>query len=338
MAKEVSDTGIMQTMHKTLILFLALLLFPAAASAKPEILLIESYHSDFFWDAEIVEGLRSVLKDTVELARFELDTKRLPEEEHENRAEMAWEYYLKTSPDIVVLSDDNAMRMLGKKFLKTDTPVVFLGVNENPRKYIQLRKNITGVLERLPFKRMLLTMKDLSPQKNSRILILFDNSSTAKTIINNEFKGQNSFDLYDLHCNIVSTPDLAELKEAVLTARSNGYSYIILGLFYHLFDNGVHVDSEQVLQWIYQNTPLPLFSFWGVSVGKGRATGGIIMNGKIQGGAAGKIIQEIINGREVSSITPVTPDNGSIIFSRHELDRWKIRLPRNTLMRTILVE
>ncbi|WP_027723306.1 ABC transporter substrate-binding protein [Maridesulfovibrio zosterae] len=325
-------------MIKTFLMFILVALIPLNVLAKPKVLLIESYHSDFFWDIDIVDGLNSVLKDSVVMLNFAMDTKRLPEKDHHKRAVMAWNYYKKTKPDIVILSDDYALKSLGPKFIQTKTPVVFLGINQNPRKYIPLHKNITGVLELLPFKRMIMSLKGIITKKDPKFLVLFDKSLSAQTILHNTFNSEKSFNIAGIHGDITSTSSFNEWMEAVQNAPKNGYSAVIMGLFYHLYVGNKHVDSSKVLQWTTKNSMVPVFSFWGVSVGKGKAVGGIVMTGKIQGEAAGMIVKRILNGEKVESINPIAPNQGTIIFSRHELNRWKINLPPQIKMRTSFID
>lgn len=104
----------------------------ATAHAKPKVLYIESYHDGYAWDQEQRAGLESIFKDQVELYNFQMDTKRVAPSRYQEKADLAWQYYLEVKPDVVVISDDNALMLLEQRFLKTDTPVVYMGINNNP--------------------------------------------------------------------------------------------------------------------------------------------------------------------------------------------------------------
>jgi hypothetical protein len=132
---------------------LALLLFATNVfAAEKTILVIESYHSGYEWDASYLEGLRGTFGKGYNLVSFEMDTKRQPKSLYQKQADLAWQKYQELKPDLVILGDDNALKLLGPKFIMTSTPVVFLGINQNPSDYVEfwMGKNITGVLER-PF-------------------------------------------------------------------------------------------------------------------------------------------------------------------------------------------
>lgn len=80
-----------------------------------------------------------------------------------------------------MLADDIAISLLSKRLSETRTPLVFLGLNANPREY-QLHgyKNFTGVLEHPLFKRSLLFVDLLLPdKKEKKLLILSDTSPTS---------------------------------------------------------------------------------------------------------------------------------------------------------------
>ena len=98
---------------------------PATAIAKKTILVIESYHSEFAWDQSYISGLQSIFKEDFRLLYFQMNTKRLPVNLHQQQADHAWQYFQQSQADLVVLGDDNALKYLGPRFTETDVPVVF---------------------------------------------------------------------------------------------------------------------------------------------------------------------------------------------------------------------
>ncbi|WP_319779395.1 ABC transporter substrate binding protein [Maridesulfovibrio sp.] len=317
-------------MKRYCILFVLVFIFvcAAVAQAKPKVLYIESYHIGYKWDQELSRGFKSVLKDEVELFNFQLDTKRLPVSEYSERADLAWRYYLDVNPDLVVLSDDNAMKLLSGRFSKTDTPVVYMGINDNPRIYSRLGNNITGVLERPLYKRTVKYLKELLNLDDGKVLILLDEGTTSEVFKEVVFKDRKSLLISGIKTDVWSCSDYSEWQKAVKNARKNGYKAIIVGLYHRLFDDGVNIDGEKVLSWTSENSPVPIFAFWEMSVGRGRAVGGMVLSGEVQGQAAGKIVLQILHGKPIGTLNPIIPTQGAFVFSRSELDRWKILLPR----------
>ncbi|CCO24780.1 ABC transporter substrate-binding protein [Maridesulfovibrio hydrothermalis] len=317
---------------------ISLLISSRTVYAKPKVLLIESYHSDNQWDIDLIEGLESILQDKVEIVTFQMDTKRLKKDKYLERADMAWDFYLKCNPDIVVLADDNALKYLGKRFLSTSTPVVYMGINNNPRKYIPISRNITGVLERPLYKRTIKYLKYLLYIGEGKVLILLDEGTTAKAFMESVFYNSDSMLISGVQTDIKLISSFSNWKRVVQDARDDGYKAIVIGLYHRVFDEHEHVASEEVLHWTSSNSPVPLFAFWDMSVGKGKAIGGMVLNGEEQGIAAGRIVLEILGGKPVEKIRPVIPEQGKFVFSRSELARWKIRLPYKIKEKSQFVE
>lgn len=74
-----------------------------ALAQRKKILLIESYHSSYLWDASYRKGLDQVLGSRCNILSFEMDTKRLPPSEFEIRTQKAWETYERENPALVIL-------------------------------------------------------------------------------------------------------------------------------------------------------------------------------------------------------------------------------------------
>lgn len=291
------------------------------------ILIIESYHAEYAWDASYKEGLNETLGDKYNLVYFEMDTKRVPKSEYEQRAEMAWVKYEEVKPVLVILGDDNAVKFLGSKFTKTETPVVYLGLNNNPRNYDMVdHKNVTGVLERPLLKRSIVHLQKLLPIK--KVLILFDSGSTSQIVHSEVFHGKNSEKFGGITVDVKLIGNFEEWQKAVTDSKNQEYNVIIVGLYHTIKDSsGAHVTANTVLEWTSKNTPIPPFAFWDFSVGPDKATGGYVLFGKEQGKTAGEIALKILDGTTPGSIAPVIAKNGRFFFSKYQLAKWQITLP-----------
>ncbi len=309
------------------IVLLNVLFSTAAFSAK--ILIIQSYHKTFKWDKQYTKALVDQLGKEHKLFFFRMDTKRLPKSKYQKRAELAWKRYLSLKPDYVILGDDNALKYLGERFAKTETPVVFLGINGDPNLYFKNRvlpKNITGVLERPFVAENLVTVQKILPELK-RVLILFDHGHTSKASIQEFIKQIASVDKKELKLKyeIKLIAKEEEWKQIIKSAKSAGFGAIFLSTHHTIVNKrGRHVPSETLLRWTNKNTEIPLFAFWNVTVGKGRATGGVLLDGYEQGIAAAGLLQNIISP---SDNNIATDQAGKIQYSRSELKRWNITLP-----------
>ncbi len=216
---------------RLILLFLYLFLCLMKVSNADNILIIESYHAEFQWDTEYKKGIVDNVLGKHDFSYFQLDTKRLPENEHANRVELAWQKYLTESPDIVVLGDGNALEYLGPRLKNTATPVVYLVINNNPRNYgLYSASNITGVLERPLLKRSIIYISKLFTKVNKE-LVLFDASTTSDAAVDIEFKTSNVLKLGNISVEIDQVSQYSLWQKKVKTALKNDVDYIIVGTY-----------------------------------------------------------------------------------------------------------
>lgn len=148
-------------------------------SHEKKILYVNSYHDGYPPSDDIREGIMQVLEDeAVSLEIFYLDTKKNPDLVHVKVTE-ALEKIETCSPDLIIASDDNAVKYLVEPhFHVSELPVVFCGVNWSADKYV-LGENVTGMLEVLPLRKCIQTIKDLNPDLR-RISVLSENSQSER--------------------------------------------------------------------------------------------------------------------------------------------------------------
>ncbi|MDM5102851.1 ABC transporter substrate-binding protein [Aeromonas salmonicida] len=312
-------------MAKTLLLLLCLL--PCRLWAA-EILVISSYHAEYLWDQSYNASLQTHLNGKHHISHFYMDTKRRPHDEFDLMAEQALAFYRQLKPDLVVLGDDNAINYLATEIASLGTPVVFLGMNENPRhKGLVGHPKVTGVLERPLLKRNISEMSQLMGGIK-KALVLFDSSNVALTAIEDEFKTQTDLRVGHTRVNSQLIGDYSLWQEAVLNAKRNGYDAIFIGLYHTLVDDtGKHVSEQTVLAWASVHSPVPLFCFWEFSVGTGKAIGGLVLDGRDQGAKAAELVNAILAGAQPRMLAPRAAVRGEYVFSKQELARWQLTVP-----------
>jgi len=284
---------------------------PAAAG---EVLAIHSYHPGYGWDAKWQAALEAKLDGhTVETVY--MNTKRLPEREFQARADAAWRKFRTGDYDVVVLGDDNALKYLGPRFAKkTDLPIVFLGINGNPRSYFDGRmpQRITGVTERPLLALNMRVIEAVMPEAD-RGLILFDKGVTGRASKRAMMRAKGRTG--DFSFDIVMTRRFATWKRHVRSADAKGYDVIFAGLFLRQKGaDGEVVPGETVLAWTRRNTDLPFLGFWGFAVGKGKAIGGVVLDGREMGAAAGEKVATILKTGRIPSIDSVS--GGQLVVSK----------------------
>ncbi len=149
---------------------------------KYRIVYVNSYHQGHPPSDQITAGLlESLPVDSFEVIAFFMDTKRNSSQEYiESIAAALLDSIKVTNPDLLIVSDDNAVKYLVQPFLQDqDLPVVFCGVNWSADQYGLSRNNITGILELLPVEEAMTTIKPYYPSMQS-LLVLNENTTTSR--------------------------------------------------------------------------------------------------------------------------------------------------------------
>lgn len=314
-------------MRPVLVLLAILITSPSYCA---NITIINSYHADYPWVVNYYKGINAAFSEKHVITNFYMDTKRLPPEMHPARADAAWLIITKSEPDLIMLADDNAISALSEKLGKIDTPVVFLGLNANPRTLsLQHNTNFTGVLERPLFRRSLLFVERLlQTEKRNKLLMMFDSSPTSTVAVKQISGEMTSISIGRIDIDIKLIDKENQWKKTILTAKSSGYDAIFIGLYHTLTqEDGNHVDPNSIIQWTAKNAPLPHFGFWDFSIGSEANIGGYVLDGYIHGRMAGELAAQILAGSDVKQLRYISDRTGRFIFSRSGLIRWDIELP-----------
>lgn len=291
-----------------------------------DVLIIESYHSGYDWDKLYTSGIEDILTDSYSISKYEMDTKRLPKEKHEDSAASAFEYYENENPKAVILGDDNALKFLGPKLQKENIPLVYLGINNNPAKYIDYSPHITGVAERPLMKRLMFQMRHILNKRNAKILVLFDDGTTSHSSVNLSLNGQRNFKVGTVEVDVQLIENYETWQTVVKSSKKDGYDAVIVGLYHTLVDDkGEHVEAEDVLAWTSENTPVPPFCLWTFAVGENKTIGGLLVDGYNQGQLAAGLLKRMLNGER--AIEPIVGDTGSWMFSKSQAKKWNLNIP-----------
>ncbi|CAH8239878.1 Sugar ABC transporter ATPase [Vibrio aestuarianus] len=313
-------------------ILLWLLISPSALAEK--ILVIESYDQSYEWDQSYFTALHRKLTPRHELETFEMNTKRIPASQYLLMAEKAFVAYQQMQPDVVVLGDDNALVYMLPKLYNEPISIVFLGINDNPRKLItqyQGQAKVSGILERTLFVKTMGEIGRILEEDKRKVLVLFDSGNTAKIALE-YMKTQVSM----IENNLGITTEISSITtdrewyERISSAKERGFGAIVIGLYHTLVgDSGNHIDAEKIMAWTNQNTPVPLFGFWDFSIGKGKAAGGVVLIGSDQGQMAADIVVRILDHNEDASQIPIQIGlQGKAIYHADEMARWGLSIPK----------
>lgn len=149
---------------------------------KKKIVYVNSYHRGHPSSDEIMDAvIESFSADSFELTAFIMDSKRNNSIEFiENRSKELSDSIKLINPDILILSDDNAVKYLYLPYFKnTDIPMVFCGINLSASQYDLPYEKVTGMIEILPLEDALHTMSPYFPSLKN-LLVITENTTTSR--------------------------------------------------------------------------------------------------------------------------------------------------------------
>lgn len=303
-----------------------------------KILLINSYHEDFFWSVEQINGFEDFLKKEeidYELRKFHLNT--ILDKDEESRIEnskKAKEIIESWNPDIVYATDDLAQKYVSQDYIDTNLPWIFSGVNLNERDYnFENAKNIVGLLERKPVSEALDFFKLLFYDK-SKITVIGDSGITGIAIqeeARSAIQNYEGVEIVNWHERILGEEDF---KQKVLLANND--SDAIFFLWGEVFKDkeGEALELSDVFEWYVENSNIPEFSFW-ESVTEQGALFGVEITAYTHGKEAGKLLKRIlINGEKPESIESYVPKEEKKTINLARANQLELHLDSSILIKS----
>ncbi|WP_415904283.1 ABC transporter substrate-binding protein [Neptuniibacter sp. QD48_55] len=308
-------------------LFTGILLYSFCIPAYAlDVFFVHSYHHAYPWVDEYYDTFKDKL-ETDSLEEYQMDTKRIPQDEFQARADEAINLILQKKPHVVVVADDNALRLVGKPALDHGFQVVFLGINGNPRLVIPITSNLAGVLERPLLKRSVVELARVVPRLK-KVLILMDDGPTTTAIIDTSFNSKTSQKVAGTEVNIKRLKHFSDWKKEILQSKHNGYDIILLASYAKLLDEkNQAIELDIVSRWSSKHSELPIFACWRYSIGKDMVAGGLVLSGNDQGKNSAEIVNYFLRHQQFPNPSIITPKQGRYLFSKTQVDRWNLKLP-----------
>ncbi len=172
-----------RTLRSVYVLTVILALSSHGAAAE-KCLYISSYHKGYAWSDGVEQGLRDTVGGKCELKQFDMDTKRKKDIASIKAAALqAKELIDKWQPDVVITSDDNAVKYVLQPFYKDhDVPFVFCGVNWTVEGYGLPYKNATGMVEVAPIDELFRRVDSIQGRARTAIYIGADTLTEKKNL------------------------------------------------------------------------------------------------------------------------------------------------------------
>ncbi|WP_157638215.1 ABC transporter substrate-binding protein [Flexithrix dorotheae] len=227
---------------------------PQGNTEKKKVYYVNSYHKGYGSSDDVMNGLLTKLETSgVEVKVFFLDSKNNAEEDKiKQKVETALKEIVDYQPDVLVVSDDNAVKYLVEPYFKNqELPVVFCGVNWSAEQYGLPVKNVTGMLEVLPLKKNIQTIQEYYPNAKN-ILILSENSTSEQN--NTQILGP-LYEELELNTEYALVKDFEEWKTRFLEGNQK------FDLIY-LPTNGAikNWDDQAAESFVQENIKVPIIT------------------------------------------------------------------------------
>lgn len=307
----------------------------AAQAETIHILRLDSNHAEFAWSGEIKRGVLDGLKDNgfevdgkqVVFEDYYLDTKRNTSQDYfEQVGEETIAYIKETQPDIVIVNDDNATRLVVQPMRDEGIRFMLLGLNGKPEEYeLDGSPNVAGVLER-PHATEMMDWIEKVFGKTARVAFLAEDSLTSERMFG-DGSVEATVKATDItFVDLTLTNDFAEWQEYVLNAPETS-DVLFLGAYSTLREaDDKAVEPLAALKWTLENSEIPVMGFWEEAVHIG-TLGGPIISGYTQGYEAAVQAAKILNGTSPDEIGFSAPPRGKLMINRNAVEQWDVKVP-----------
>jgi len=319
----------------TLLLFQAEFVRAAAFNA----FVLHSYHQEYPWtkleNSGLVETLRSMSPESdISFSTEYLDTKRV---RFSHDYQEFFVNYLQTKytgfqPDIIFLTDDNALKFItdNKSRIFPAVPVVFCGVNDTNLINKIPSTDTYGVFEVKDIQTNLQLIKKLFPGIE-KVTFVGDNSETYQAIYR-QILGAAALDYPEYDLNFIAHRDLVQVENLIRATSNTVLVLTTIGGF-HDKDNQV-LSIRTVIQRLRALGEYAIISMEDVYMQNG-ILGGIVTSGKTQGGKAAVLGFRLLTGKLIRGAEQYLTGENIPTFNHHELVRLGIpesRLPLESVI------
>ena len=310
-----------------------------------KIFYLNSFNSENFpLTQKNIVAFKKVFEDAgieIEIKQFDMDVIRNPSNESkENAANTARAMIEEYKPDMIYATDDAAQELVAVEYINTNIPIVFSGVNEDPKKYgYDKAKNVAGVLERVHFVSAIDFARILYPEIK-KIGVVGADYYLWKEVIERMKSEASAFpDInfvgWDLFYNY------SDYQNKVIDYQNKVDALILLGLEGMKYSDGNNVPGNVFAKWTVENNKLPEITFWDFNVAAGNLLS-VDVSATEQGKAAGNLAKKIlIDGAKPSSFKFESTSNGvkNINLKRAEqLELKKEDIPSAILINSNIYE
>jgi len=292
-----------------LLLSISIVFITTCGNHQPRVFYINSYHQGYGSSDAVMSGIKETLHDKATLTTFFMDTKRHTDTAFiQDKAQQAMDSIRSFRPDVIIASDDNAVKyVIAPNFKNGPIPVVFCGVNWTCEQYGLPTDHVTGMLEVLPLEKALTELKHIYPEADE-LAVLSENTTSErknKSLLDSLYKDFG----FEPSYHLVDT--FEQWKEAFRSANKNN------DLIFFVTNGAIRGwDKEEALSFINETISKPVFTADGFMMPY--AVFGFTKVAKEQGVWAAKTALKIAGGTSPGDIS-VTKNKKAQLFLNKKL-------------------
>jgi len=316
---------------------LFLLLTSQACFAGQKVLLLNSYHSQFQWTRDNIQGIEQVLNKQIaeeDLFIEFMDTRRFIDDPTHIKA-LASLYrnkYRQVRPNIIISTDDFALDFLlqYRDEIFPNVPVVFNGVNFDPTEKLKGRKDFIGILEGEAIAQNLTMIADIHKNNINEIIVLSDKSSLSELFSEKVREIQKTWQHNDIKITLHNDFSYESLLYQVNNLSKNK-AYFITAL--HKDNQNRYFSYTHDIPILARYSKAPIYGMWGTPLMGIGIVGGFMNDPKVHGANAAQLALKILSGEPFNDSSIQKVAQFSPQFDARQLKKFSIsqyKLPANS--------
>jgi ABC-type uncharacterized transport system substrate-binding protein len=307
---------------------------PVPERAKLRLFLVNSYTEDDPWSQQVRIGILDALEregyatvdGTLEIEAFYMDVRQVSVLYEATPAALrAVERLAEFEPDIVIVSGDEATRTIIPLYFDPTLPFVFCGVNSAQSLVGLDYVNVTGILEsQHPVQTVALAYALVEDAQ--QYMVLGDGSVSGKARALSAYGALLQSEYAAPMPRFRMAPTWLQWQKAVLEDASE-VDFILLASHQGVTDAaGGLIDEKEVITWMLENSPVPIFALTDVAIVNG-AVGGLVSYGYEEGVAVGQVVLRLAAGERPADIPIHRPARNLLAINLAATRRWNLRIP-----------
>ncbi|MGE4520043.1 MAG: ABC transporter substrate-binding protein [Desulfobacteraceae bacterium] len=323
---------------------------PVISDDSKTIFLVHSYQKNYGCGPLIEKGMDGYLGNNsdkkINYIYYYMDSmgSELDEKFYSEKRDDILKKIENSNPDLVVLFDDVACKIMIPVLVNSKYKVLFGGMDLPPEKYnekfhfMNSRQkpgfNITGVTEEVDFTKALGVLKEIIPDKKNMVIISSSSMDFIPEVLENLKENMNEKNLeYPFKLlGTVYVNNFTELKNQVIRYENDKNTDVIFVFAAMALEdeNGRIVSVKEAVKWLVKNQLKPGLSWMNHWIELGHLCGACVDLTKC-GIQMGKIAERILNGENPGDIPIEKPETHFIALNLERAEILNLKFPVHVL-------